>query len=104
MFVPAIPHALSRLWLKGDVNLHALRLLVNLACCPELVPFILASRVGEQPAIAAAAHSRARFRQSPASSRSSTPTNPTFSFAPSREQLTSFKSADGTKRQFHSAI
>ncbi|KAI6238202.1 hypothetical protein M3Y99_00718900 [Aphelenchoides fujianensis] len=43
-FVPAIPHCLNRLWVKGEVNLHALRLLVNLACCPDLVPYILASR------------------------------------------------------------
>jgi hypothetical protein len=44
-FVPAIPHCLNHLWVKGEVNLHSLRLLVNLACCPDLVPYILASKV-----------------------------------------------------------
>ena len=45
IFLPAIPHCLNRLWIKGEVNLHSLRLLVNLACCPDMVPHILASKV-----------------------------------------------------------
>lgn len=45
LYVPAIPHCLNKLWVKGEVNLHSLRLLVNLACCPDLVPYILASKV-----------------------------------------------------------
>lgn len=43
-FLPAIPPCLNRLWHKGEVNLHSLRLLVNLSCCPDLVPNILASK------------------------------------------------------------
>lgn len=44
-FQLAIPHCLNKLWVKGEVNLHALRLLVNLSCCPDLVPNILAAKV-----------------------------------------------------------
>ncbi|KAH7700139.1 Protein Y67A10A.7, partial [Aphelenchoides avenae] len=43
-YVPAIPHCLNRLWLRGEVNLHALRLLINLSCCPDMVPYVLASK------------------------------------------------------------
>ncbi|KAI6175295.1 hypothetical protein M3Y97_00673000 [Aphelenchoides bicaudatus] len=44
IFAPAIPHCLNKLWVKGEVNLNSLRLLVNLSCCPDLVPYILASK------------------------------------------------------------
>jgi len=44
IFLPAIPHCLNKLWVKGEVNLHSLRLLVNLSCCPDLVPNILAAK------------------------------------------------------------
>ncbi|CAD5218085.1 unnamed protein product [Bursaphelenchus okinawaensis] len=44
VYVPAIPHALNKLWVKGEVNIHSLKLLVNLSCCPDLVPYILASK------------------------------------------------------------
>ncbi|VDO52359.1 unnamed protein product [Haemonchus placei] len=43
-FVPAIPHCLSRLWIRGEPNLNALRLLVNLSCCPDMVPYMLGSK------------------------------------------------------------
>uniref|UniRef100_A0A7E4WA61 Arm_2 domain-containing protein n=1 Tax=Panagrellus redivivus TaxID=6233 RepID=A0A7E4WA61_PANRE len=43
-FLPAIPHCMNKLWVKGEVNLHSLRLLVNLSCCPDIVPHILASK------------------------------------------------------------
>ncbi|CAD6195470.1 unnamed protein product [Caenorhabditis auriculariae] len=43
-FLPAIPHCLARLWVRGEVNLNALRLLVNISCCPDLVPFMLGSK------------------------------------------------------------
>jgi hypothetical protein len=44
MYIPAIPHCLNKLWVKGEVNLHALRLLINLSCCPQIVPYVLASK------------------------------------------------------------
>jgi hypothetical protein len=44
IFLPAIPYCLNKLWVKGETNLHSLRLLVNLSCCPDLVPHILASK------------------------------------------------------------
>ncbi|WKY03548.1 hypothetical protein Q1695_004924 [Nippostrongylus brasiliensis] len=43
-FVPAIPHCLSRLWIRGEPNINALRLLVNLSCCPDMVPYMLGSK------------------------------------------------------------
>lgn len=43
-FVPAIPHCFSRLWVRGEPNLNALRLLVNLSCCPDMVPYMLGSK------------------------------------------------------------
>ncbi|CAB3405982.1 unnamed protein product [Caenorhabditis bovis] len=43
-FVPVIPHCLNRLWIRGEANLNALRLLVNLACCPDMVPYILGNK------------------------------------------------------------
>lgn len=43
-FVPVIPHCLNRLWIRGEVNLNALRLLVNLSCCPDMVPFLLGNK------------------------------------------------------------
>ena len=46
-YVPAIGPCLDRLWIRGETNLNALRLLVNLACCPQIVPMILGSKVGK---------------------------------------------------------
>ncbi|CAL2039141.1 unnamed protein product [Caenorhabditis brenneri] len=43
-FVPVIPHCLNRLWVRGEVNLNALRLLVNLSCCPDMVPYLLGNK------------------------------------------------------------
>ncbi|VDK57955.1 unnamed protein product, partial [Cylicostephanus goldi] len=43
-FVPAIPHCLSRLWTRGEPNINALRLLVNLSCCPDMVPYLLGAK------------------------------------------------------------
>ncbi|KAJ1361377.1 hypothetical protein KIN20_020608 [Parelaphostrongylus tenuis] len=43
-FTPAIPHCLSRLWTRGEPNINALRLLVNLSCCPDMVPHVLAAK------------------------------------------------------------
>ncbi|PIO61937.1 hypothetical protein TELCIR_16524, partial [Teladorsagia circumcincta] len=43
-FVPAIPHCLSRLWIRGEPNINALRLLVNLSCCPDMVPYLLGAK------------------------------------------------------------
>ncbi|CAI5448648.1 unnamed protein product [Caenorhabditis angaria] len=43
-FVPVIPHCLNRLWVRGEVNLNALRLLVNISCCPDMVPFMLGNK------------------------------------------------------------
>jgi len=43
-FMPAIPICLQKLWLHGETNLHSLRLLVNLSCCPDMVPYILAAK------------------------------------------------------------
>lgn len=34
-----------RLWEKGEANINSLRLLVNLSCCPDMVPHILAAKV-----------------------------------------------------------
>lgn len=45
VFQQAVPYCLNKLWVKGETNLHSLRLLVNLSCCPDLVPHILASKV-----------------------------------------------------------
>ncbi|VDK54838.1 unnamed protein product [Anisakis simplex] len=44
IFLPAIPACFKRLWVKGEANLNALRLLVNLSCCPDMVPHILAAK------------------------------------------------------------
>uniref|UniRef100_A0A1I7ZXR1 Arm_2 domain-containing protein n=1 Tax=Steinernema glaseri TaxID=37863 RepID=A0A1I7ZXR1_9BILA len=43
-FMPAIPICLQKLWVHGETNLHSLRLLVNLSCCPDMVPYILAAK------------------------------------------------------------
>uniref|UniRef100_A0A1I7XR51 Arm_2 domain-containing protein n=1 Tax=Heterorhabditis bacteriophora TaxID=37862 RepID=A0A1I7XR51_HETBA len=43
-FLPAIPHCLSRLWVRGEANINALRLLVNLSCCPDIVPYMLGAK------------------------------------------------------------
>lgn len=43
-FLPAIPVCLKRLWEKGETNINSLRLLVNLSCCPDMVPYILAAK------------------------------------------------------------
>uniref|UniRef100_A0A0R3S1K3 Arm_2 domain-containing protein n=1 Tax=Elaeophora elaphi TaxID=1147741 RepID=A0A0R3S1K3_9BILA len=42
--LPAIPICLKRLWEKGEANINSLRLLVNLSCCPDMVPHILAAK------------------------------------------------------------
>ncbi|VBB33280.1 unnamed protein product, partial [Acanthocheilonema viteae] len=51
--LPAIPVCLKRhdfiisillLWEKGEANINSLRLLVNLSCCPDMVPHILAAK------------------------------------------------------------
>uniref|UniRef100_A0A0M3IG15 Arm_2 domain-containing protein n=1 Tax=Ascaris lumbricoides TaxID=6252 RepID=A0A0M3IG15_ASCLU len=44
LFLPAISICFKRLWVKGEANLNALRLLVNLSCCPDMVPHILAAK------------------------------------------------------------
>lgn len=36
-----------RLWSRGRINVDVLRLLVNLCCCPDLVPYVLAARVSK---------------------------------------------------------
>ncbi|EGT57382.1 hypothetical protein CAEBREN_32855 [Caenorhabditis brenneri] len=43
-FVPVIPHCLNRLLVRGEVNLNALRLLVNLSCCPDMIPYLLGNK------------------------------------------------------------
>uniref|UniRef100_A0A8R1HIF8 Arm_2 domain-containing protein n=1 Tax=Caenorhabditis japonica TaxID=281687 RepID=A0A8R1HIF8_CAEJA len=43
-FIPIIPHCLDRLWIRGEVNLNALRLLVNLSCCPDMVAHLLGNK------------------------------------------------------------
>ncbi|VDN01273.1 unnamed protein product [Thelazia callipaeda] len=43
-YLPAIPICLKRLWEKGETNINSLRLLVNLSCCPDMVPHILAAK------------------------------------------------------------
>ncbi|KAF8374289.1 hypothetical protein PRIPAC_80718 [Pristionchus pacificus] len=45
MYSRCIPRVLSRVWLRGEPSLDALRLLVNLSCCPDLVPHILGSKI-----------------------------------------------------------
>uniref|UniRef100_A0A0N4U3N3 Arm_2 domain-containing protein n=1 Tax=Dracunculus medinensis TaxID=318479 RepID=A0A0N4U3N3_DRAME len=45
IFRPTIQICLKKLWIKGEVNLSALRLLVNLSCCPNMVPYVLAAKV-----------------------------------------------------------
>uniref|UniRef100_A0A183CWV2 Arm_2 domain-containing protein n=1 Tax=Gongylonema pulchrum TaxID=637853 RepID=A0A183CWV2_9BILA len=32
------------LWEKGETNINSLRLLINLSCCPDMVPYILAAK------------------------------------------------------------
>ncbi|CAJ0572053.1 unnamed protein product, partial [Mesorhabditis spiculigera] len=43
-FEPAIHICLQRLWVRGEVNVHALRLLLNISCCPDMVPHVLAAK------------------------------------------------------------
>ncbi|EGT57392.1 hypothetical protein CAEBREN_32856 [Caenorhabditis brenneri] len=43
-FVPVILHCLNRLLVRGEINLNALRLLVNLSCCPDMVPYLLGNK------------------------------------------------------------
>ncbi|CAJ0928599.1 unnamed protein product, partial [Mesorhabditis belari] len=43
-FEPAIHICLQRLWTRGEVNMHALRLLLNISCCPDMVPYVLAAK------------------------------------------------------------
>ncbi|KAE9421879.1 hypothetical protein Angca_005574 [Angiostrongylus cantonensis] len=43
-FLPAIPRCLSQLWCRGEPNINALRLLVNLSCCPDMVPYMLGAK------------------------------------------------------------
>lgn len=45
MYIPVIPTCINKLWVKGEVNLNSLRLLINLSCCPDIVPYILAAKV-----------------------------------------------------------
>lgn len=45
MYSRCLPRVLSRIWIRGEPSLDALRLLVNLSCCPDLVPHILGSKV-----------------------------------------------------------
>jgi len=44
VFASAVPVCLKRLWKRGEVDGDMLRLLVNLACCPNLVPYMLANK------------------------------------------------------------
>uniref|UniRef100_A0A0N5BJR3 Arm_2 domain-containing protein n=1 Tax=Strongyloides papillosus TaxID=174720 RepID=A0A0N5BJR3_STREA len=44
MYIPVIPTCINKLWVKGEVNLNSLRLLINLSCCPDIVPYILAAK------------------------------------------------------------
>ncbi|CAI4221104.1 unnamed protein product [Auanema sp. JU1783] len=43
-FVPCINACLNHLWVRGEANINALRLLVNLSCCPDLVPYMLGAK------------------------------------------------------------
>ncbi|GMS95555.1 hypothetical protein PENTCL1PPCAC_17730 [Pristionchus entomophagus] len=45
MYSRCLPRVLSRIWIRGEPSLDALRLLVNLSCCPDLVPHILGSKI-----------------------------------------------------------
>ncbi|VDK81958.1 unnamed protein product [Litomosoides sigmodontis] len=42
--LPAIPVCIKWLWEQGEANINSLRLLVNLSCCPDMVPHILAAK------------------------------------------------------------
>ncbi|MFH4978612.1 hypothetical protein AB6A40_005321 [Gnathostoma spinigerum] len=44
VFLPVIPVCIKRLWVRGEVNIDSLRLLVNLSCCPDVVPHVLAAK------------------------------------------------------------